>query len=389
MWGYTAVTTKTLTLADRLLRRAASSYGRRIDPGQWMARTISQSRKFVLDKEMSAFGADLAYAFLPKLSHGNRPRVNKLLESLRIQSRIPHALTWIEFDMRARTERATETYYARTHIDAKLDASMSPEQGGWMLLRHPKVDTAFMAIECVSHTRPVNSKFKPGMPSELDNEPLIDNPSMSPLAYAWTVDDCVPPWPLIGTLSDTAINASSLLTGIANYRVPQVGWTMAPWAVNSPIRSQITQNYINDMQIQLASDLRYLWALLTAINDVPVGYRTVTPTKGHMVGRNYKRFSEHTIVTLKVPHRMTVQKLAKKVAMAARRRAHQVREHHRRDWRNPLTVQCSHVFVAVPDTHLMECTKCHGRKMVIKEHQRGDASMGFVLHDYKVEHPKP
>src|SRR5690242_7553179 len=28
---------------------------------------------------------------------------------------------------------------------------------------------------------------------------------------------------------------------------------------------------------------------------------------------------------------------------------------------------------------------CKGRKTWIKEHQRGDASLGFVLHDYSVE----
>jgi hypothetical protein len=48
--------------------------------------------------------------------------------------------------------------------------------------------------------------------------------------------------------------------------------------------------------------------------------------------------------------------------VVARRRAHQVRGHWRRDWRH------------------------EGQRIWIKEHQRGDASLGFVTHDYHVEH---
>ena len=56
--------------------------------------------------------------------------------------------------------------------------------------------------------------------------------------------------------------------------------------------------------------------------------------------------------------------LARKAVTMMRRRAHQVRGHWRDDWRHP------------------------GQKIWVKEHQRGDASLGFVLHDYTVEKGK-
>jgi hypothetical protein len=32
----------------------------------------------------------------------------------------------------------------------------------------------------------------------------------------------------------------------------------------------------------------------------------------------------------------------------------------------------------------MICRKCGGHKLWISEHQRGDASLGFVTHDYDI-----
>jgi hypothetical protein len=55
-------------------------------------------------------------------------------------------------------------------------------------------------------------------------------------------------------------------------------------------------------------------------------------------------------------------KVARSIIARARRRAHQVRGHWRRDWRH------------------------EGNRIWIKEHQRGDASLGFVTHDYTVKH---
>jgi len=68
-----------------------------------------------------------------------------------------------------------------------------------------------------------------------------------------------------------------------------------------------------------------------------------------------------------------------KMSAVLRRRAHQVRGHWRRDWRKPLLAGCEHVW-----NEEIFCTLCGGHKLWIDEHQRGDASLGFVMHDYEV-----
>lgn len=356
-------TRKEPTLADKLIREYSTPIMRKWgDPTGWMLRNIAAARKFVLDEKMSAFSTDLAYAVLPKRGTEATPsairRANAMLEEVRHVARLPHKITWIEFDLRARINRAREHYGMPIHEDH------GPDKGGWLMLQHEKLDTAFMAIECVSHSAEESPDKEFGLQFGSPYSPLIDRPNASPLAYAWTVDDTIPPWPLIGQAHDKHQYASSMLTGVSSYKVRQVGWAVAPWANHRNILGTITEKMFRNLEDQLASDLRYLWALLAAINDTPVSYRAVTPAKGHMVAGNYKRFSAHTVVTLQVPHKMDLKRLAKKVAIASRRRAHQVRGHFRKNWRDP-----------------------DGPKMWIPEHQRGDASMGFVLHDYKVEHP--
>jgi len=83
-----------------------------------------------------------------------------------------------------------------------------------------------------------------------------------------------------------------------------------------------------------------------------------------MVGR-YRKFLSHGVITLNVPQHVSLRKVAQR-ALVSLRRAHMVRGHWRDDW------------------HLPKGNKA----LWIREHQRGDASLGFVMHDYKVEHPE-
>ena len=114
---------------------------------------------------------------------------------------------------------------------------------------------------------------------------------------------------------------------------------------------------------------------------LPVTFERVEPSKGYMArGGGYKKFLQHTVLHLTVPETRW-RKLVGKTAAILRRRAHQVRGHWRKDWRSPLASLCEHDF----DDH-MKCRRCSGHKIWIAEHQRGDASVGFVTHDYEVHH---
>ena len=127
-----------------------------------------------------------------------------------------------------------------------------------------------------------------------------------------------------------------------------------------------------------AMSLATLWGLLATLNDLPVTIENVIPSRGYVARGSYKKFLEHSTVSLTVPETKW-RTLAARTAALTRRRAHQVRGFWRADWRRPLSASCEHEF-----DDAMVCRRCGGHKIWIHEHQRGNASLGFVVHDYEV-----
>ena len=100
-----------------------------------------------------------------------------------------------------------------------------------------------------------------------------------------------------------------------------------------------------------------------------------------MARGNYRKFLQHSIITLTVPETRWRRLIAKTAALV-RRRADEVRGHWRRDWHHPGSSYCDHQWHA--DGNSLTCGRCGGISLWISEHQRGDTSIGFVTHDYEV-----
>jgi hypothetical protein len=130
---------------------------------------------------------------------------------------------------------------------------------------------------------------------------------------------------------------------------------------------------------------REVWAFLSTVNDLPTKIEEVTPSKGWMARGNYRKFLQHSIITLTVPQSRW-PKLSTAVTALLRRRAHQVRGHWRRDWRHPGVPSCEHTWQASETA--LHCRRCGAVSLWVHEHQRGDASIGFVTHDYAITHPE-
>jgi len=109
-----------------------------------------------------------------------------------------------------------------------------------------------------------------------------------------------------------------------------------------------------------------MWVFLSTFNKVPIFAETeIKRSHGFVARGGYHRFLDHKILTINIPE-TKARTVVRSVVALIRRRAHVVRGHWRDDWRMP-----------------------KGNKTLwIAEHQRGDASMGFVTHDYSVEHNK-
>jgi len=320
--------------------------------------TLRRAKRFVLDDTMSSFLADLStQAFVrDKLSQTAQ---HKVVENLRVGARLPSEVTWIEYNLRTCMKRNNELLRADPFVYPDV-----PEREGWLLMRHPHLETAFQAI-IVSHDTAV------------DHGDGFDTWTF-PVALAWTVDmDTVLPWRQIPFKG--SITPSEQSTGLTGYKSDRTGYTLHPLIVtpNQP-------EAISDLLREWAGTQRRMWALLATINDLPVQLTEVRAAKGFVAKGAYRKFLDHRTITLTVPTKLYRKTIRDALALA-HRRGGPVRSHYRRDWRNPLSPLCDHEFTA--DEKRMICKICRGRKLWINEHVRGDTSKGFNVTDFVVTHP--
>jgi hypothetical protein len=143
-----------------------------------------------------------------------------------------------------------------------------------------------------------------------------------------------------------------------------------------------------------AGVIRFLIAVLAMINDVPKSVATVAPRTGSYKARFRDiAYMGHSLITLKVPKARPARFAMAKLDKAARelaqtRRAHTVRGHYRRTNYSPrgthTSFRCDHEPLRVQDG-VGTCNKCGHAVRWIPHFVRGDASLGWVEHDYLVK----
>jgi hypothetical protein len=380
---------KAPTLCDALIRRSFDTRKWEVwDHNFVIPEKLAKARKFVLNSEMSAFLADLGWAaFDPYLEDrrvhkDSAERCNQILEGMRYLARAPHALTWIEYDNIAKMQRCIDTWQTKNNIND------TPTRLGWLIEQHPTIPTAFTALECASHA------------VDHDTGVMLEFPQPNIIAHAWVTEDQPLPWEDIGSpVKDWRLgkvytppggiqytHVSQLTVGFPDYCSDHVGVVR-----NTSVREEVFKHYLKECEYspinELAGDLRYLWALLATINDLPTDIQRVVASKGFVAKGRYRRFVDHSVIRLNVPAKEYRIVAKKAVGAAAKQRRHSVRGFWRKHWMFPGIASCSHQWVAHDD--IVECSECGRRRFWIKEHERGDASLGYVLHDYAVTHDVP
>ena len=318
---------------------------------------LRKAKRFVLDDKMSTFLGELGtQAFVrEKLSAANKHRA---ADHLRIGARLPSAVTWIEYNLRKCQARSNEL------LGREINLEEMPEREGWLLMKHPTIETAFQAI-IVSHD-----------PS-IDHGDGFDTWTF-PIALGWTADsDTLPPWKPIQF--DSASNApSEISTGLLGYRTDKCGFFFHDMITTPNQPKQLSQLLREWSGVQ-----RRMWAFLATLNDLPVEIGEVRASRGFMGGGQYRKFLDHKTLTINLPAKQHT-KIIRNALAIAHRRGGPVREHWRQDWRRPLSVLCDHEWGA--DEKHRFCLHCKGRHIWVNEHVRGDTSKGFVLHDFVVTH---
>src|SRR5215831_15251755 len=338
-----------------------------------LRRLLSEARRCVLSDEMAAFLYTLMveiYAGKPEKFY--RRKVHRRLDDCRHFSRLPHRVTWIEYNLNAMVLREEETrgepIEARPVMHPTMDEGVlrysdidshivqsserRPRRVGWLLMQHDKIETAFRADYFIGGLPPS------GRPKWIKtNMSLIWCPDDEPMPVwpgPFIQEPSVLIFPSGGDEHAEGLTQSEYVTGVRGYERSNVGMLFFKKTKSLP-----------DLATGRA---RMMWAFLSTFNKVPiVGEHRVVPAHGFVARGGYHRFLEHKVLTITVPEKAGLRKVARQALAVIRRRAHQVRGHWRDDWKLP-----------------------KGNKgLWIAEHQRGDAALGFVTHDYKVERDAP
>lgn len=365
------------TLFDRVYMAAHSKHSRDwFEPSEGLRRTLHAAKRFVLSEPMSGFMADLSTnAFLVK---DNKTAMRRI-EAMRHSARLPHRVTWIEYHLRTYMEHLEELrrrhpglahrfFFAtdsRTGKERAYDPAQTPQQEGWLI--EEIGENLFQA-----HTWSYDTKA-----DDLDFQLWL-----FPWKYLWSVDDTrVPPSPVTFKHKDgpQPFPISLVLTGLQFYRNDKVSAALADHTV-ADIRS-VEADKLSTLLMEWGGVIRRMWSLLATINDIPVQIKDVTPSRGFMGRGQVRKFLPYKTISLTVPQD-EYRKLARHVlAIGARRAEHPVRGHYRIDWRRPPAKLCHHTW----DAHEV-CTTCHGHRMHIREHMRGDPKLGHVDHNYNLRH---
>jgi hypothetical protein len=339
------------TFADQCIHAALIPHNAMFMPPE-MKNKIASARRFVLDKQASSFLADLSESYIKQqVDKASKqkigwPRFNSFRDSvtarLKLQrelSRLPHALMWIEYDEHEFRKRLK--FYK--HIDMVVEAdnfvaSKGPPCSGWLFETHGETEFSMRPFTEV-----------------IDQYHRIHIAALG-FRWRWSTEDHDVTKGFHGRPFESRQPVAYLAVGIAELDIPQVGFEFTNDNPGLPAK------IILDTVKERLGEMRHVWGLLASINDIPVSLQHAQPSKGFVARGQYRKFLSHTIINLVLPKGRDPVRLARTIVEMARRRAHQVRGHWRRDWRH------------------------EGERIWIKEHQRGDASLGFVLHDYNVTH---
>jgi len=368
-------------------------------------KAIAEARKFVLDEAASAFLSDLSHAsyaqsFARSVSSLEddagyekcERHLADIADKTRQLSRLPHATTWVEYNGVAFRKRTREVYKdagafeamnkfldddMKKHVpgienpssDDEEDLAKAAPQLGWLLKSYDSPSGGIMfSLHAFANAFGANK---------------VKIPVIMPFAYVWTTDNTIPAVPSTIRSMNEDVSDGFLATGIRGYDSPHVVLAGVP-----DIIDLFEKDTLNALVVEYMGELRYVWALLAAVNDIPVGVKHVVPSKGYFARGKYRKYSEHSVISILIPKGRDPTVVARKIVAMSRKRAHLVRGFWRRNWRKPLAPMCDHVLQTGPDGDLV-CRHCGGEKFWVDEHQRGDASLGFVLHDYKIQHEEP
>lgn len=323
---------------------------------------IRRAHRFTLDANMSEFLASLATVH-HTIAPARRPDT---LDHFRRSARLPFPQMFMQYDGFAFRKGLLAAIGGNTNPFAtKGDDSDPVEAMGYLCEQNP-VD-----------------------PNEINVT----------LFTGWENNSYALPFQYIYRTDEEAVSGSGYEPDIcAAFGHGVIGYTSKSIAMRYSMEIK-TQDYVDcvtDNGVLLASvfrlvpefagTLRYLWAFLSTLNEVPATIQREAQGRSYLAGGMIRKPLDSNVVRLNLPMRGNYTSLAKRVLALSKKRWHEVRGH----WRlyqhgdGILCDSTEHVFGITDDTGHAKCTKCTAWRTWIEPHERGDKSAGVVTPNYLV-----
>lgn len=294
--------------------------------------TIRKAKHFRLDARASGYVADASIAIADHL------------DEAREMARSPYPVVWIDIDNPARLSRIKSHGIGLTSRAAGGIDGAPVDSVGWLIERHPTQHSAFRA-----------SYF-----TEVE-EGVV----MMPLAWAWDCDGNSCPWPHLRMINQEKLGMSELdfLFGVRG-AICTASWAIGGWV--DTLNPHSTQT---SLIREVVGELRHIFGFLVTIGSLPVEYVDIPHIDGDLsqpvpVIKGKPVYAlVHRDVMIRVPKRRELTKIITRLCEGMRKRRHDVRGH----WRSFYNADGS-----------------LRRKVWVRNHERGDLSLGRVEHGYRI-----
>jgi hypothetical protein len=334
---------------------------------------IQTARRFELDESMSAFLADLSctpFRVAPE-------RRGDTLKSILHSAKLPFPKIWLEIDGRAFRRRMVElndgdSFALTRNGPAELvdDSEVLPRFA--YLVEEDSKDSNLIRITEFTGTIPGNIIHKDTPPATFG------------LSWLYRTDDL--------SLPSNLTEGNQIAHGITNFDCKQVGIEYTSRSTESdkvelvfPTGETIK---VSPLAMEIGGGVRYVACLLATLADIPMTKADTTLSKGYLARGQYRKYLNHSVLKINLPAKTTPNKLAKKLIAITRRRRHEVRGYWRKRVGQNTTQLCvgPHIWSSESETHESHCTKCGLIRKWIAPHERGDATLGYVTHEYVLGH---
>lgn len=325
-----------MTLADQIHEATFASPR---SPGmRWLSDpyalriTLRKAKCFRLDKTASEYVADASLA------------ISDHLDEARELARSPYPVTWIDLDNTARLNRIQSLGVPLTNrADGTSEGGPVPRVG-WLIERHQTQHSAHrMTYFCA-----------------IDEGPVI-----LPISWTWDCEGLPNPWPTsLRTSPRTAfIHTMDYCFGIYGAKCQHV--SVIPGWCDPEKGGDIPASLLREM----IGELRHCFGLLVTLGHVPTIERDIVSIDGDLT-KQPKVIKGKTLlplihreVLINVPKRTTLSKIVDRIMEGMRKRRHGVRGH----WR-----------------HFYNEDGSLRRKVWIRDHERGDETLGRIEHGYRI-----